>query len=240
MRTLGARERRRLRGRKPKQVEDAGEAEAVPTSRVTLIGAQPFGSREEAEAWLDGLRGDPEALDAELERAVAELNAALRAHRAAAADPHARDVARSTANVVRVGFGSGDQVAEGRFEAAYAVPDRPGRVKRVAALQPQERLAALLSGSSDLLVAEELVLRARADLAAQRPREAALQARIALEALLAERPQAAERLEEHRAPVADAANTALRDELSQDQAAALEAAVDEMRRALLHATRPDR
>ena len=141
---------------------------------------------------------------------------------------------------MRVGFGSGDQVAEGRFEAAYAVPDRPGRVKRVAALQPQERLAALLSGSSDLLVAEELVLRARADLAAQRPREAALQARIALEALLAERPQAAERLEEHRDPVADAANTALKGELSQDQATALEAAVDEMRRALLHATRPDR
>jgi hypothetical protein len=103
----------------------------------------------------------------------------------------------------------------------------------VAALQPQERLAALLSGSAETLVAEELVLRARADLEAQRPREAALQARIALEALLAERPDDASRLEPHRAPVADASNAALTRELEAEETAALTDAVDEMRRALL-------
>jgi hypothetical protein len=124
-------------------------------------------------------------------------------------------------------------VADGRFTAAYEVPYRPERVKRAVALQPQERLAAILSGSSQVLVAEELVLRARADLDAGRPREAALQARIALESLLAEKPEDAGRLEPHRASVADAANAALKGALDAQHEKALADAVDEMRRALL-------
>ena len=52
---------------------------------------------------------------------------------------------------------------------------------------PEERFAALLGGREEVLPAEELVLRARADLNAGRLREAALQARVALEALLAAR-----------------------------------------------------
>ena len=48
---------------------------------------------------------------------------------------------------------------------------------------PDERFAALLGAREQPLVAEELVLRARMDLDAGRPREAALQARVALEAL---------------------------------------------------------
>ena len=51
---------------------------------------------------------------------------------------------------------------------------------------PEERFAALVGGHGSPLAAEELVLRARADLDAGRTREAALQARVALEALLAE------------------------------------------------------
>jgi hypothetical protein len=233
VRTLGARERRRMRGRRPSAVADATEPEPVPTSRITLVRAQPFGSAAEAQEWLVRLRGDRDALDAEIERALVDLNAILRAQRAAAADPYARDVDRATANVVRVGYGSGDQVADGHFEAAYEVPDRPARVKRTVALQPQERLAAILNGSSPVLAAEELVLRARADIAAGRFREAALQARIGLEALLSERPEDAGRLEPHRARIADAANAALKGELPGEQEIAVTDAVDEMRRALL-------
>ena len=51
---------------------------------------------------------------------------------------------------------------------------------------PEERFAALVGGHGSPLAADELVLRARADLDAGRTREAALQARVALEALLAE------------------------------------------------------
>ena len=79
---------------------------------------------------------------------------------------------------------------------------------------PDERFAALLGGREATLACEELVLRARADADAGRDREAALQARIALESLLSEmeklpatRRQA---LEEDRGPVGQAANAALR------------------------------
>jgi hypothetical protein len=83
-------------------------------------------------------------------------------------------------------------------------------------------------------VAEELVLRARLDLDADRPREAALQARIALEALLAEcsGSEDAGALSVHRQSVGDAANAALRGEVSAELSDAVAAAVTEMRRVL--------
>jgi hypothetical protein len=235
LRTLGAAERRRFGGRKPKAVEGGGEEpEPVPTVRATLIGAEPLG---EAAAWLDALRRDADAREAELDDALRELNAILRAHRAAAADPYAREIARWQANAVRIGYGSGDQVADGRFEQAYEVPEPRGRVRRAETLAPQERLAAILGGSDRALVAEELVLRARLDLDAGRPREAALQARVALEALLAEVPWGSAEVAGHRDAVAEAANAALEGDPAPELVSAVEEAVLAMRRALGAATR---
>jgi hypothetical protein len=231
LRTLGAAERRRFRGRKPREVE-GDDAEAVPTVRATLIRA---GSLDDPEDWLERLRKDTEARDAEVEAALRELNAVVRAHRAAAADPYAREVARWQANVVRVGYGSGEQVADGRFSAAYDVPEPRTRVRRADTLAPQERLAAILGGSSGVLVAEELVLRARIDLDAGRVREAALQARVALESLLAALPGHApdlEALEEQRGPVAQAANVALTRDLDRELAEALHGALARMETSL--------
>jgi hypothetical protein len=207
LRTLGAPERRRLRGRRPRAVEEA-EPEPVPTARATLIRAEPFAAQAAAARWLDELRGDRERLEAAVATAVRELNALLRAHRAAALDPYARDVAAEHALVVRVGYGSGEQVADGRFGAAVEVPREGSRGKRADRLTPQERLAAVLGGRERVLAGEELLLRARADIDAGRPREAALQARIALEALAAELPDA-EALAEWRRDVGRAANEAL-------------------------------
>ena len=86
-------------------------------------------------------------------------------------------------------------------------------------MAPLERLAAVLSGTEEVGVAEELVLRARLDLDADRPREAALQARIALEALLVELDRRARgpSLASHRQPIGDAANAALHGELDEAQ-----------------------
>jgi hypothetical protein len=81
--------------------------------------------------------------------------------------------------------------------------------RRAEALAPDERLAALLSHREELLACEELVLRARTDLDAGRPREAALQARVALEAALAELRGDETGLAAHREAVARAANEAL-------------------------------
>lgn len=235
LRTVGARERPHgRRGRRGTAVEDSGEAEPLPAVRATLIGADPL---EDPDAWLDALRGDAERRDAEIEASLRELNAVVRAHRAAAADPYAREVGRWQANAVRVGHGSGDQVADGRWTAAYEVPDRRERVRRAEGLMPQERLAAILGGSGGVLVAEELVLRARLDLDGDRPREAALQARVALEALLAEAPDASGALAGHRDAVGRAANAALEGDPPAPLQDAVAEAVTAMRRAIVDAAR---
>jgi hypothetical protein len=231
--TLGAAQRRFMRRGKPTAVSGASEAAAVPVARATLIHAEPLASAEDGERWLSRLRGDPAALDAEVDDAARELNSVLRAHRAAAADPYVREVSRAVANVVRVGFGSGDQVADGHFAAAYELPADERRRRAAEAMAPLERLAAVLSGTEDVGVSEELVLRARLDVDAGRFREAALQARIALEALLAEYSgEEGGGLSQHRKAVGDAANAALQGDIGPELAEAVTAAVTEMRRVL--------
>jgi hypothetical protein len=236
LRTTGAAPRPLLGRRKPRRAEGGDDAVAVPVVRATVIDTDPLESADDARDWLDELRKDEDATAAAAATAARELNAVLRAHRAAAADPSARDVAPLGANAVRIGFGSGDQVAEGQFADAYDLPPDDGRSKvrrRAAALAPDERLAAILGGRDAVLAGEELVLRARADLDAARPREAALQARIALEALLAElEPEAVGELEAERDAVGRAANEALSGDPSAELREAVETAVERMETAL--------
>jgi hypothetical protein len=129
-------------------------------------------------------------------------------------------------------------VAEGQFDAACDLPVRPAKAAtRQERLAPQERLAAVLGGRDAVLACEELVSRARRDLAAERPREAALQARIALESLLAESaradlgPARAE-LEADRGPVAEAAAAALGGNPPDELQTAVAVAVERMTAAL--------
>jgi hypothetical protein len=202
------------------------EIEPVPTSRATIVRAQPFESADEADAWLDATATDSEHSVA---TATRELNFVIRSHRAAAADPYARDVRPDHALVVRLGYGEGEQVADGRFGRAVELPREPRKRKRGEALAPQERLAAVLGGRDALLIGEELLLRARLDVDAGRLREAALQARVALEALLGDLDERyAAPLRPLRDPVARAANAALDGDLSEQDAAAVEDAVSQM------------
>lgn len=239
--TLGAPERRslpaRLRRPAPREALPSPAPAAVSTTRVTLIGAQPFTDAAAAEAWLD--RADGEA---EVAAAIAALNRVLHAHRLATADAAVREVAREQALVVRVGIGAGEQVADGRWSRALELPPpREERLRRSAALRPQERLAALLGGRDAPLACEELALRARADLAAGRLREAAFQLRVALEAAIAElepwseRGDVGERIEElrgERAAVAAAANAALQGGLDAVAAADVERVLARLEAAL--------
>ena len=110
----------------------------------------------------------------------------------------------------------------------------PGAIER---LQPQENFAALLGARDPALASEELVLRARADLDAGRPREAALQARVALEAVLAELSakragDAFAELGGDREAVGQAANAALDGIRAKRSTGAVEQAVGAMERAL--------
>ncbi len=198
------------------------------------MAAEAFSSADRAEPWLAGLKGDRASRDAAVAADSRTLNEVLHAYRLAAGDPYTQAVASRHALAVRLGYGSGDEVAAGRLSAALELPppDRLAGARR--AHSSDERLVAMLAGREQPLVAEELVLRARADAAAGRLREAALQCRIALEALLAEASMlpdgsaARGRLTQHRAAVADAANAALQGPLSQALEDAVGTTIDQM------------
>jgi hypothetical protein len=142
----------------------------------------PLPGIDQADAWLK------RAGEAELSDGLAVLNRALHAYRVAAADPFAREVRREDALVARLGYGAGEQVADGLWTDARELLDPAPRRHRRRIPLAQARFAALLTGRRTALACEELVLRARLDLDAGREREAALQVRIALDAALAELP----------------------------------------------------
>jgi len=155
------------------------DAEPVDVTRATVIAAEPLDGAPRAEAWIGRAQATVPA-------ALAVLNGALHARRIAAADPYAGEIALRHALVTRVGYGTGEQVAEGRWTAARELPPERPRIAREAALRPQERFAALLAGRDAALACELLALRARLDLEHGRDREAALQLEAALGAAIAE------------------------------------------------------
>ena len=166
------------RQRRPRPADE--EAKPVDVTRATVIAADPLDGEARAEAWL---KQEARALVAP---ALAVLNRALHARRIAAADPYAAEVTRRHALVTRVGYGTGEQVAEGRWREARELPPERPRRARESALRPQERFAALLAGRDAAMASELLALRARLDLEQARDREAALQLDAALRAALAE------------------------------------------------------
>jgi hypothetical protein len=182
---MAARGRPRRRAR-PRQVEPGEDPAPVPITRLTVVRAEPFADGAAGERWLARLERDPDAIDESVAAAVATVNVALHAHAIATQDPALAQVSRSLALAIRVGVGSGEEVADGRWSRAVEVPTRPERQRRVEALRPAERLAAVLGGRERPDACETLLLRARADLDAGRGREAALQLHLGLDALLAE------------------------------------------------------
>jgi hypothetical protein len=155
----------------------------VETSRATIVDVgDPLADLEAGAAWLK------RAGEAELADGLAVLNRVLHAHRVASADPRAHGIARSDALVARIGYGAGEQVADGQWTDARELIDPGPRRRRVRIPAAQARLAALLTGRERALACEELALRARLDLDEARERAAVLQVLIALDAALAELP----------------------------------------------------
>jgi hypothetical protein len=242
--TLGAPQRRLLGRKRARSVDPEPPPAPVPTTRATIVRGHPV-DEETARRWLSMQHS---AVRMEL----AILNHVLALHRVAAADPTVREVGLEQAVAVRIGFGAGEQVADGRWTEAVEPGEERGarRGARDAALRPQERLAALLGGRDAPLAAEELTLRARLDLDASRWREAALQLRVALEAAIAElgpwaaaQPEVArgtphdlaarvEELREERKDVGSAANAALQGGLDERTTATVERALTRVESAL--------
>jgi len=194
--TLGApRAARRLRRGKPKPLEAAPDAAPLPLTRATLIRPRPFADEGEAERWLAAVGSDRDLWGLLAREAATRLNQLLHAHRTAAGDPYLPDIDPGRAVAIRFGFGTGDEVADGRWRSAseLAEPDRLRLSRRdYDALRPQERVAAVLGGRERVGPHEELIVRARGDFDAGRLAEAALGLNAALRALLAAGGEAGE------------------------------------------------
>jgi hypothetical protein len=160
-------------------------------ARATAVRAfAPFADAGEASRWLEEAANVEESVDALLAEGVDAVNRALHAHSVASGDPALQILNLRRAIAARIGYGSGEQVASGEFSAAREIDVHAAgssrRRQRVEELRPQERIAAVLGEREQLDACETLILRARADLDAGRAREASLQLRVGLEALLVE------------------------------------------------------
>lgn len=226
--TTGAPPPTRRRRRKPREASGDEPPEELPLTRATLVRAfAEFDDEADARAWLDRTSVAEESIDRVLAEALHDLNAALHAQAVAEGNPHAQAVSAVGAVTVRIGYGSGEELADGLFTAAHAVdPGRgaAGRRRRDEELRPQQRLAAVLGGRERLDACETVLLRARADLDAGREREAALQLRVGLEALLVElrgaladpgHKEDMAALEARRHEAGELANAALRGDLDE-------------------------
>jgi hypothetical protein len=151
----------------------------VAVTRVTVIDADALFDDPTAADWLRrAMLGDAP---------LAVLRQFVAAHRVAAADPYVADADPGRALHIRLGYGSGEQVAAGEWTDMRELPVPAGAVpRRRARHRPADRLTALLSARDATLACEELTLRTRADLDAGRHREAALQLEASLQAALAE------------------------------------------------------
>jgi len=189
--TLGAPAPSRRRRRKPRESSADEQLAELPLTRITLVSAfEEFEDEQRARTWLDSTLADEDALDRVLGDAIGDVNRALHAQAIASGDHQTQEIAVDRAATARIGYGNGEELANGLFTFAQLIDPARGAASRRRAraeeLRPQQRLAAVLGGREQLDACETLLLRARADLDANRPREAALQLRVGLEALLIE------------------------------------------------------
>jgi hypothetical protein len=187
--TLGApRAASRLRRGRAQPLAGPPDATPLPLTRATLIRPRPFGDDDAAAEWLRRIGADRELRSSLAREAAAQLNRLLHAHRTAAGDPYIPDIDPARAAAVRFGYGSGDEVADGRWHAATELADSERRKlgrRDYESLRPQERVAAVLGGREAVGPHEELIVRARGDFDAGRLTTAALGLAAALRALRA-------------------------------------------------------
>jgi hypothetical protein len=149
-------------------------------TRVTVTG-EKLEDTAKGSAWLKRMMGSGGEGAEEVRVATRIVNRALGALRAGARDPLVQDIGASRALAVRLGHGTGDELADGRWtEARELARPRRGRLDDV---DPQSRVAAVLAGRDQVHPAETLMLRARLDAQQGRRAEARYGLRAARAAL---------------------------------------------------------
>jgi len=187
VRTLGAaRSRSRLRRGKPVPLGGGDDPLPLQLSRLTLIKSIEFGDAEAAAEWLKRVTADEDIARGLTLEVTRVCNRALLAQRVAAPDPYAPDLRAADAVVVRFGFGTGDEVADGRWQQAAELPERARqsfRAEVIDSVGAQERIAAVLGGRDRVEPFEALLLDAERAAEEARPAIAALLLGTALESL---------------------------------------------------------
>ena len=173
------------RGRRKVRASEPGDPDQVPVTRVTVVGEDPLPDKRSAGRWMESTARDASSRATLIREAVRVVNLGLSAMRAEARDPLIQDVGATRALKVRIGFGEGEALAEGRYSEARDVP--PPRRGRLDDIDPLSRVAAVLAGREEVHPAETLLERARLDISQGRMREAELGLQAA-RAALAERP----------------------------------------------------
>jgi hypothetical protein len=149
-------------------------------TRVTVTGER-LETTAQGTAWLKDMMGSGGGGAGEVREATRIVNRALSALRAAARDPLVQDIGATRALAVRLGHGTGDELADGRWTEAREL-ERPRR-GRLDDVDPQSRVAAVLAGRDEVHPAETLMLRARLDAQQGRRVEALYELRAARAAL---------------------------------------------------------
>ncbi|HEX4107737.1 MAG TPA: hypothetical protein VHX88_06355 [Solirubrobacteraceae bacterium] len=168
--------------RRGRWVPSTAEPEEVSVLLATFIrGTEPVSDGREAERILDETRGNHEAQREWVVAGMSALNRAIRAYRVGARDPYILEVTPRDPRKTRIGFGSTEEVADGRWRGAIELP--PPAVswfQRAQLLRPFQTLAEVLTWRQPILESEDLILRALLDLDTGRTRAAAQQVRAAL------------------------------------------------------------
>lgn len=188
IRVDGARPARRRWRRRPAPVPgDHAEPDVSLYVATLVFGTRAFDGEEEARAALAGWRSDLEGAREIAAEGLAVVNRAIRAYRAAAADPYVTEVVESDPRSTRVGYATSEIVDGEMLEALELPAAGRTRISRAERLRPTGLVADVLAGRDRVLAGEDVLLRSVLDVEQERPVVAARQLALAL-TCLAEAP----------------------------------------------------
>lgn len=175
---------RGLPGRRARS-DEAGPVELTIVTHV--LASSACVDRRAAADLLASWRGAQDEGWSLVERALDVINLAVRAHRVAERHPYTMEVCAGEPRVIRLGYGTPDEVVHGRWTEMYQLARR-GRRARGQDLRVRDAamVADVLAGRATLPDAVELLLGAERDIDQSRLVIAALQLRDAVSLLHAE------------------------------------------------------
>lgn len=179
----------RRKRRRPRRSGPDRTPPAVPLTVATVIFAGSPMNPPAASGWLREATSDP-AVGELIREALAVLGRGTAAAEAVTGRVIGEPVAPRDLAGMRVGYGEGEQVYDGRFAEAFEIDPAGGggdsRRSSTERIVPLARIAAILAGREPLHACEVLVPRVRVDFDADRLMPAALMVGEAVRATIAE------------------------------------------------------